>query len=197
MLPLEDRIEKIALLLDNVSVHKIRIPLNNIKLLFLLANATSKLQALDAGIIDNFMANFRAQQYDRALYLYISKKLDNSNVYKMDQAQAMLFLANAWLKLNIEADESETIVCYTTSTTNNEEMAEGNVDETEENDNTEQDEQRVDIVECKNRLREAYETILTYKFLLDDIDRKLHRRIRMGLADSCAELNKSKEQTDL
>ncbi|KAG1464705.1 hypothetical protein G6F55_001607 [Rhizopus delemar] len=197
MLPLEDRIEKIALLLDNVSVHKIRIPLNNIKLLFLLANATSKLQALDAGIIDNFMANFRAQQYDRALYLYISKKLDNSNVYKMDQAQAMLFLANAWLKLNIEADESETIVCYTTSTTNNEEMAEGNVDETEENDNTEQDEQRVDIVECKKRLREAYETILTYKFLLDDIDRKLHRRIRMGLADSCAELNKSKEQTDL
>ncbi|EIE77577.1 hypothetical protein RO3G_02281 [Rhizopus delemar RA 99-880] len=174
--------------------------------------SSKSLDDLKKRIIDNFMANFRAQQYDRALYLYISKKLDNSNVYKMDQAQAMLFLANAWLKispgnfdnnvtdvsqLNIEADESETIVCYTTSTTNNEEMAEGNVDETEENDNTEQDEQRVDIVECKKRLREAYETILTYKFLLDDIDRKLHRRIRMGLADSCAELNKSKEQTDL
>lgn len=40
---------KIALLLDNASVHKIRIPLNNIKLIFLLANTTSKLQALDAG----------------------------------------------------------------------------------------------------------------------------------------------------
>ncbi|KAG1039337.1 hypothetical protein G6F43_012526 [Rhizopus delemar] len=100
-------------------------------------------------------------------------------------------------QLNIEADESETIVCYTTSTTNNEEMSEGNIDETDENDNTEQDEQRVDIVECKKRLREAYETILTYKFPLDDLDRKLHRRIRMGLADSCAGLNKSKEQTDL
>ncbi|KAG1493186.1 hypothetical protein G6F45_011105 [Rhizopus arrhizus] len=134
---------KIALLLDNASVHKIRIPLNNIKLIFLLSNTTSKLHALDTGIIDNFKAHFRAQQYDRALCLYISKKLDNPNVYKMDQAQAMFFLANAWLKvkpetingmlpdlprnfdnkvidviqLNLEADKSEMIVCYTTSTT--------------------------------------------------------------------------------
>ncbi|KAG1160057.1 hypothetical protein G6F36_014030 [Rhizopus arrhizus] len=36
-----------------------------------------------------------------------------------------------------------------------------------------------------------------YEVPLDDLDRKLHRRIRMRLADSCAELNKSKEQTDL
>ncbi|KAG1443537.1 hypothetical protein G6F55_012627 [Rhizopus delemar] len=250
---------KIALLLDNVSVHKIKIPLNNIKLIFLPASTTSKLQALDAGIITNFKAHFRAQQYDCALCLYISKKLDNLDVYKMDQAQAMFFLANAWLKvkpetikncwqhtkilafkekticdfepveyptsalpleeeivaelngmipvllgnfnnevtdvsqLNLEADESEMIVCYTANITNNEETAEDNIDETEENDNPEQDEQRVDIVECKKRLREAYETILMYEVPLDDLDRKLHRRIRMRLADSCAELNKSKE----
>ncbi|KAG1054116.1 hypothetical protein G6F43_003849 [Rhizopus delemar] len=137
----------------------------------------------------------------------------------MDQAQTMFFLANAWLKvkpetingllsdlpgnfdnkvtdvsqLNLEADESEMIVCYTTSTTNNEETAEGNIDETEKNDNTEQDEQHVDIVECKKRSREAYEIILMYKVPLDDLDHKLHRRIRMRLAG----LNKSKEQTDL
>lgn len=167
------------------------------------------------GISDNFKAHFGAQQYDCALCLYISKKSDNPDAYKMDQAQAMFFLANAWLKvkpetingmlpdlprnfdnkvtdviqLNLEAGESEMIVCYTISTTNNEETAEGNIDETEENDNTEQDEQRVDIVECKKRLREAYETILMYKFPLDDLDCKLHRRIRMRLADSCAELN--------
>ncbi|KAG1496912.1 hypothetical protein G6F50_002333 [Rhizopus delemar] len=98
-------------------------------------------------------------------------------------------------QLNLEADESEMIICYTISTTNNEETAEGNVDETEENDNTEQDEQRVDIVECKKRLREAYETILMYEVPLDDLDRKLHYRIRMRLTDSCAELNNSKEQT--
>ncbi|KAG1043128.1 hypothetical protein G6F43_011734 [Rhizopus delemar] len=199
--------QEIALLLDNASIHKIRVPLNNIKLIFLLENTTSKLQTHDAGSVDNFKAHFRAQRYDRTLCLYISKKLDNPNVYKMDQAQAMFSLANEWLKvkpettkgmlpdlprnfdnkvtdvsqLNLEADESEMIVCYTTSTTNNEETAEGNIDKAEENDNTEQGEQRVDIVE----------------FLLDDLDRKLHRRIRMRLADSCAELNKSKEQTDL
>ncbi|EIE88705.1 hypothetical protein RO3G_13416 [Rhizopus delemar RA 99-880] len=139
----------------------------------------------------------------------------------MNQAQAMFFLANAWLKvkpetingmlpdlrgkfdnkvtdvsqLNLEADESEMIVCYTTSTTSNEETAKGNIDETEENDNTEQYEQCVDIVECKKRLREAYGTILMYEVPLDDLDRKLHRRIRMRLADSYTELNKSKEQT--
>ncbi|KAG1047208.1 hypothetical protein G6F43_010333 [Rhizopus delemar] len=119
----------------------------------------------ETGIIDNFKAHFRAQQYDRTLCLYISKKLDNLSVYKMDQARAMFSLANAWLKpveyptsalpleeeivaelngmlpnlpgnfdnkvtdvsqLNLEADESEMIVCYTTGTTNDEETAEGN-----------------------------------------------------------------------
>ncbi|EIE88676.1 hypothetical protein RO3G_13387 [Rhizopus delemar RA 99-880] len=98
-------------------------------------------------------------------------------------------------QLNFEAVESEMIVCYT-CTINNEEAAEGNVDETKENGNTEQDEQCVDIVECKKRLREAYETILMYEVPLDDLERKLHRRIRMRLTDSRALLNNSKEQTD-
>ncbi|EIE83342.1 hypothetical protein RO3G_08047 [Rhizopus delemar RA 99-880] len=136
----------------------------------------------------------------------------------MDQAQTMFFLANAWLKpveyptsalpleeeiaaelngvlpdlprsfdnkvtdisqLNLEADESEMI-----------KRQKGNIDETEKNDNTEQVEQRVDIVECKKRLREAYETILMYKVPLDDLGRKLHRRIRIRMTDSCAELKR-------
>ncbi|KAG1511548.1 hypothetical protein G6F53_005856 [Rhizopus delemar] len=138
------------------------------------------------GIIDNFKAHFRAQQYDRALCLYITNAWLK---VKPETINGMLpdLLGNFDSKftdvsqLNLEADESEMIVYYTTSTTNNEEMAEGNINETEENGNTEQDEQRVDIVE----------------FPLDDLDRKLHRQIRMGLADSCAELNKSKEQADL
>ncbi|KAG1032614.1 hypothetical protein G6F43_013734 [Rhizopus delemar] len=75
-------------------------------------------------------------------------------------------------QLNLEVDESQMIACYTTSTTDNEETAESNIDETEENDKPEQDEQRVDIVECKKRLREAYETILMYEVPLDDLDRK-------------------------
>ncbi|KAG1628267.1 hypothetical protein G6F44_011957 [Rhizopus delemar] len=177
---------------DNASAHKIRILLNNIKLIFLLANTASKLQALDAGIIDNFKTHFRAQQYDRALCLYIIKP-ETINGMLPDLPRKFDNKVTDVSQLNLEADESEMIVCYTTSATNNEETAEDNIDEAEENDNTEQDEQRVDIVECKKRLKEAYETILMYKFPLDDLDCKLHRRIRMRLAD----LNKSKEQTDL
>ncbi|KAG1562381.1 hypothetical protein G6F47_000981 [Rhizopus delemar] len=242
---------KIVLLLDNVSVHKIRIPLNDIKLIFLLANTTSSYRLLMqfshsyfvyTGIIDNFKAHFRAQQYDHALCLYITNAwikvkpetikicwqhtkilafkertiCDSEPVGYPTSAlpleEEIVAELNGMLpdihvkfdnkvtdvsQLSLEADESEMIVCYTTSITNNEETAEGNIDETEKNDNTEQDEQCVDIVECKNRLREAYETIIMYEVPLDDLDRKLHRRIRMRLADSCAELNKAKEQTDL
>ncbi|KAG1574070.1 hypothetical protein G6F50_002297 [Rhizopus delemar] len=194
--------QKIALLLDNASVHKIRIPHNNIKLIFLLANTTSKLQALDVGIIDNSKAHYRAQQYDRALCLYIINawlkvKPETVNGMLPDLPGNFDNKFTDVSQLNLEAVEIEMTVCYTTSTTDNEETAEGNIDETEENDNTKQDEQRVDIVECKKRLKEAYETILMYEIPLDDLDRKLHRRIRMRLADPCDELNKSKEQTDL
>ncbi|KAG1043182.1 hypothetical protein G6F43_011716 [Rhizopus delemar] len=169
---------KIALLLDNASIHKIRIPLDNIKSIFPLTNTTSKLQVLDVGIIDNFKAHFGVQQYDRALCLYITNtwlkvKPETINGILPDLLRKFDNNVTDVSQLNLEADESEMIVCYTTSTTNNEETAEGNIDETEENDNTEQDEQCVDIVE----------------FPLDDLDRKLHCRIRMRLADSCAELN--------
>ncbi|KAG1582409.1 hypothetical protein G6F48_009178 [Rhizopus delemar] len=156
----------------------------------------------ETGIIDNFKAHFRAQQYDRALCLYITNawlkvKPETVNGMLPDLPRNFDNKVADVSQWNLEAVESEMIVCYTTSTTNNEETAEGNIDETEENDNTEQDKQCVDIVECKKRLREAYETILMYEVSLDDLDRKLHRRIRMKLANSCAELNKSKEQTDL
>ncbi|KAG1459537.1 hypothetical protein G6F55_004703 [Rhizopus delemar] len=156
----------------------------------------------ETGIIDKFKAHFRAQQYDRALCLYITNtwlKVKPETINRMlpDFPRKFDNKVTVVSQLKFEADESEMIVCYTTSTTNNEETAERNIDEAEENDNTEQDEQRVDIVECKKRLREAYETIFMYEALLDDLDRKLHRRIRMRLADSCAELDKSKEQTDV
>ncbi|KAG1454166.1 hypothetical protein G6F46_007552 [Rhizopus delemar] len=156
---------KIALLLGNASVHKIRIQLNNIKLIFLLANTTSKLQALDAEIIDNFKAHFRAQQYDRALCLHITNewlkvKPETINGILPDLPRNFDNKVTDVSRLNLEADESEMTVCYTTSTTNDEETAKGNVDETEENGSTEQDEHRVDIVECKKRLRETYGTIL-------------------------------------
>lgn len=42
---------KVALLLDNASMHKVLGDLNNIKLIFLPANTTSRLQPLDAGTL--------------------------------------------------------------------------------------------------------------------------------------------------
>ncbi|KAG2190835.1 hypothetical protein INT47_011357 [Mucor saturninus] len=77
---------KVALLLDNASVHKLKFKPVNIKLVFLPANTTSMLQALDAGIIANFKAYFRSQ-----------KVLEKSRFI-----QAMFFLANAWLKVTPE-----------------------------------------------------------------------------------------------
>lgn len=89
----------VALLLDNATVHKVNVALTNTKLVFLPANTTSKLQPLDAGIIANFKAHFRAHQYDRALSLFLTNKLDNRNVYAMDQVQAMYYIAASWLKV--------------------------------------------------------------------------------------------------
>jgi hypothetical protein len=40
---------KVAILVDNASVHKLKDTFSNIKLIFLPANTTSKLQPLDAG----------------------------------------------------------------------------------------------------------------------------------------------------
>lgn len=84
----------VALLLDNASVHNIKITLTNIVFVFLPANTSSKLQALDAGITANFKTQFRAIQYDRALTQYLTKQLNN--VYEMDQVQAMIYIATSW-----------------------------------------------------------------------------------------------------
>ncbi|KAG1489126.1 hypothetical protein G6F48_011629 [Rhizopus delemar] len=97
------------------------------------------------------MAHFRAQQYDRALCLYIINawlkvKPETVNGMLLDLPRNFDNKFTDVSQLNLEADESEMIVCCTTSTTNNEETTEGNIDETEENDNTEQGEQCVDIV---------------------------------------------------
>jgi hypothetical protein len=66
-------------------------------LVFLPANTTSKLQALDAGIIANFKAHFRAHQYDRSSTQYLTNQLGNP--YEMDQVQAMIYIASSWKKV--------------------------------------------------------------------------------------------------
>ncbi|KAG2190430.1 hypothetical protein INT47_006476 [Mucor saturninus] len=240
---------KVALLLDNASVHKLKFKPVNIKLVFLPANTTSMLQALDAGIIANFKAYFRSQQYLRSLDLFASKQLDNLDVYNMNQVQAMFFLANAWLKVTpatikncwrhtnilgfkenptalalpptvplplednvvqeinnllpdlpgnldnevtdvsqLDLDSDEMFII------DDEEIV---MDGEEEIPMIPEQEIYVDINDCKKRLREAYETILALDVPLDDLDNQYHRRVRMRLAESRAEVENLKEQADI
>ncbi|KAK4509834.1 uncharacterized protein ATC70_007138 [Mucor velutinosus] len=91
---------KVALLVDNASVHKLKEELSNIKLIFLPANTTSKLKPLDAGIIANFKAQFRWHQYYRALNKYLAGvNLDLTEEYRMDEVNALYFLADSWIKV--------------------------------------------------------------------------------------------------
>ncbi|KAK4510997.1 Translocation protein S62 [Mucor velutinosus] len=91
---------KVALLVDNASVHKLKEEFSNIKLIFLPANTTSKLQPLDAGIIANFKAQFRWHQYYRAVNKYLAGvSLDLTEEYRMDEVDALYFLADSWIKV--------------------------------------------------------------------------------------------------
>ncbi|OAC98487.1 hypothetical protein MUCCIDRAFT_121797, partial [Mucor lusitanicus CBS 277.49] len=93
----------VAILLDNASVHKLKEEFSNIKLIFLPANTTSKLQPLDAGIIANFKAHFRWHQYYRATNKYVAGvDLDLVEEYRMDEVDALFFLADAWRKVKPE-----------------------------------------------------------------------------------------------
>ncbi|KAG1041172.1 hypothetical protein G6F43_012143 [Rhizopus delemar] len=101
---------------------------------------------------------------------------------------------NGLNQLSLKADESEMIVCYTRSTTNNEETAEGNVDETEENDNTEQDEQRVDIVEYKTvDEQEANDKIDELRIRCINQQSKMATRIVSSLLNKFFSLSEKKD----
>ena len=110
----------VAILVDNASVHKLKEEFSNIKLIFLPANTTSKLQPLDAGnptnyvsivsvliliihfigIIANFKAQFRWHQYFKAVNKYITGiNLDFTDEYRMDEVDALYFLADSWIKV--------------------------------------------------------------------------------------------------
>ncbi|KAL7326228.1 hypothetical protein PS15p_212320 [Mucor circinelloides] len=91
---------KVAILVDKASVHKLTEEFSNIKLIFLPANTTSKLQPLDAGIIANLKAHFRYHQYFRAANKHIAGvDLDYAEEYRMDEVDALFFLADSWLKI--------------------------------------------------------------------------------------------------
>lgn len=78
-----------ALLLDNCSTHGSAesLPkLSNVEIIFLPPNTTSKVQPLDAGVIDAMNVKYRLMQLERALDLVDENAAD---IYKVDILTAM------------------------------------------------------------------------------------------------------------
>lgn len=94
----------IILLLDNAGCHpeSLQSKFSNIKLCFLPANTTSKLQPLDLGIIQNFKVHYR-----NFLLKYVIAKIDESDnasevVKSINILIAIRWVAQAWAKVNTE-----------------------------------------------------------------------------------------------
>lgn len=91
-----DPSRRVLLLLDNCSAHGTAESLpavNNVEIMFLPPNTTSKLQPLDAGIIAATKTRYRKWQYERALDCIDAAV---NNIYKVDQLTAMKALRRIW-----------------------------------------------------------------------------------------------------
>ena len=79
----------VALLLDNAGCHseEIKNKYSNIKIIFLPANTTSKLQPLDLGIIQNFKLHYR-----KLFLQYIISRIDDCETVT-DIAKSLNILA--------------------------------------------------------------------------------------------------------
>ncbi|GFW19339.1 tigger transposable element-derived protein 6 [Trichonephila clavipes] len=82
----------ILLFLDNCTVHNNAPPLSNVELQFFPPNSTSKLQALDQGIIHNFKTFYRSEVVKSALY-----NLENQqNVTTISILTVLIMIDKAW-----------------------------------------------------------------------------------------------------
>ncbi|XP_057336463.1 tigger transposable element-derived protein 4-like [Microplitis mediator] len=83
--------KKILLIIDNCTAHTDLLKLENVKILFLPANTTSKLQSLDQGIIHTFKRFYRREVINHTL-----KCLDESVSSEINVLLAMKFARKAW-----------------------------------------------------------------------------------------------------
>ena len=88
----------VVLFLDNATVHPTTLgdDLTNIKIRFLPKNTTSKLQMLDAGIINGFKAKYR-----KKLIRYVVSRIDNGKtasdiIAEVDVLRAIQWVKQAW-----------------------------------------------------------------------------------------------------
>ncbi|KAH8029897.1 hypothetical protein HPB51_005199 [Rhipicephalus microplus] len=84
---------KILLFLDQCAAHPRQVTLQNVKLFFLPANATTHLQPLDAGIVRNVKHHFKSLLVRRLLAKIDRKDEDDPRISLLD---AIHFIAVAW-----------------------------------------------------------------------------------------------------
>lgn len=90
---------KVLLFLDNATSHP-KVPLENVKLVFLPPNTTSHCQPLDQGIIQNFKVIYRSFLIKRLL-TFIDSECDFENSEKnINLANALIWITVAWKKVS-------------------------------------------------------------------------------------------------
>ena len=91
---------KVVLLIDNAPGHgwDRTMSLDNVKVVFLPPNTTSRLQPMDAGVIANFKVKYRAMHLQRIVDFFDEhQKLEKINV-----RQAIDFVVQAWEKVEAQ-----------------------------------------------------------------------------------------------
>lgn len=90
---------KVLLFLDNATSHS-KVPLENVKLVFLPPNTTSYCQPLDQGIIQNFKLIYR-NFFIKRLLTFVDSESDFENSEKnINLANALVWITAAWKKVS-------------------------------------------------------------------------------------------------
>ena len=95
---------KVILFLDNATVHATSLTdmYSNIKIVFLPKNTTSRLQPLDAGIIQSFKTKYR-KKLMRYVIARINDDLTASETAKgIDILQAITWVSHSWKEVSVE-----------------------------------------------------------------------------------------------
>ncbi|XP_056649105.1 tigger transposable element-derived protein 4-like [Diorhabda sublineata] len=85
---------KILMFVDNCTAHNNMPELSHIKLVYLPAYTTSKLQPMDQGIIDNFKIYYRKE-----VVRHVIKSTEDNQCPQIDVLQAMRFARKAWFSV--------------------------------------------------------------------------------------------------
>ena len=107
----------VILFLDNATVHPTSLidMYSNIKIVFLPKNTTSRLQPLDAGIIQSFKTKYR-----KKLMRYVIARINDdlfASEIDIDILQAITWVADAWNEVSVETIKNCFATCRITEQT--------------------------------------------------------------------------------